>query len=124
MPTDLTVVLRDEPGQLAHVGDVLVGAGVHVRGLAAFTGEGRGFVHALIDDGDADAAQRALKRARIGVADVQDVLVADVGAGGLVDVLLRLADANVNVDLAYTACHDQVVIATDDVFNARDVLDG
>ena len=52
MPTDLTVVLADEPGELARLGEVTVAAGVHLRGLAAFTGDGRGFVHALVDDGD------------------------------------------------------------------------
>ena len=50
MPTDLTVVLRDQPGELARLGEVTVAAGVHLRGLAAFTGDGRGFVHALVDD--------------------------------------------------------------------------
>lgn len=122
MPTDLTVVLRDQPGELAHVGEALVAAGVHLRGLAAFTGDGHGFVHALIDDGDLEAAKAALKREKVKIADTREVMVVDVGHGTLVDVMLRLADANVNVDLAYTANGDKVVIATDDVFNARDAL--
>ena len=54
---------------------------------------------------------------------MREVLVADLGPGGLVDVMLALADANVNVDLAYTALGgSKVVIATDDVFNAREAL--
>src|SRR3954467_10637069 len=103
MPTDLTVVLRDEPGELARLTEVTVAAGVHLRGLAAFTGDGRGFVHALVDDGDVATAKEALARAGIGVADTREVLVAEVGPGGLVDVMVALAEANVNVDLAYTA---------------------
>lgn len=122
MPTDLTVVLRDRPGELAQVSEALVAAGVHLRGVAAFTGDGHGFVHALIDDRDLTSAREALKRAKIRIADTREVLVVDVGPGGLVDVLLQLADANVNVDLAYTANGDKVVIATDDVYNARDAL--
>jgi hypothetical protein len=123
MPTDLTVVLADEPGALARLGEVTVSAGVHLRGLAAFTGDGRGFVHALVDDDDVDTAKQALKQARMKVADTREVLVADVGAGGLVDVMLALAEANVNVDLAYTALGgSKVVIATDDVLRARDAL--
>lgn len=123
MPTDLTVVLRDQPGELARVGEVLVGAGVHLRGIAAFTGEGRGYVHAVIDDGDVAAAKQALKQAKIAVADLREVLVVDLDSGGLVDVLRSLADANVNLELAYTALGgNKVVIATDDVFNARDAL--
>jgi hypothetical protein len=123
MPTDLTVVLADEPGALARLGEVTFSAGVQLRGLAAFTGDGRGFVHALVDDGDVDLAKQALKRARMKVADTREVLVADVGPGGLVDVMLALADANVNVDLAYTALGgSKVVIATDDVLTAREAL--
>ena len=122
MPTDLTVVLADEPGELARLGEVAVAAGVCLRGLAAFTGEGRGFVHALIDDGDVAKAQKALKQAKMKVADTREVIVADVGAGGLTDVMLALAEANVNVDLAYTVNGDHVAIATDDFYNARDAL--
>ena len=122
MPTDLTVVMADEPGELARLGEVTLAAGVHLRGLCGFTGDGRGFVHALVDDGDVAAATQALKRAKMKVADTREVVVADIGPGGLVDVMVALADANVNVDLAYTACSSKVVIATDDVVTAREAL--
>ena len=121
--TDLTVVVDNEPGALARIGEVAVSAGVHLRGLAAFTGDGRGFVHALVDRDDVATAKQALKREGIGVADTRDVLVVELGPGGLVDVMIALADANVNVDLAYTALGgDRVVIATEDVANAREAL--
>jgi hypothetical protein len=121
--TDLTVVLRDEPGGLARVSEVAVSAGVHLRGLAAFTGDGRGFVHALVENGDVKSATEALSRAGLKVADAREVLVVPVGPGGLVDVMLQLADGNVNVDLAYTALGgERVVIATDDIYNAREAL--
>jgi hypothetical protein len=123
MPTDLTVVLADEAGELARLGEVTSGAGVHLRGLAAFTGEGCGFVHALVDDGDVEAATRALKAAKMKLADTREVIVADVVAGDLVGVMVALAEANVNVELAYTAMGgSKLVIATDDVSNAREAL--
>jgi hypothetical protein len=124
MPTDLTVVLRDQPGELARLGEVTVAAGVQLRGLAAFTGDGRGFVHTLIDDGDVDVAKQALARAGIGVADTREVLVVamDHRPGGIVDVMMALAEADVNVDLAYTVPGSKVVVATDDMFNAREAL--
>ena len=81
MPTDLTVVLRDQPGELARLGEVAVSAGVHLRGLAAFTGDGHGFVHVLVDDDDVDAAKDALERGRSKIADTREVLVADLEAG-------------------------------------------
>ncbi|MDA0170188.1 hypothetical protein OJ998_13910 [Solirubrobacter taibaiensis] len=123
MATDLTVVLRDEPGALASLGEVTVSAGVHLRGLAAFTGDGgRGVVHALVDDGDVNTAKAALEGAGLHIADTREMLVVPVGPGGLVDVMLSLAEANVNVDLAYTVNGDKVAIATDDFYNARDAL--
>jgi hypothetical protein len=124
MPTDLTVVLRDQPGELARLGEVTVSAGVQLRGLAAFTGDGRGFVHVLVDDDDVDAAKDALNRGRLKIADTREVLVADLDGrpGGLVDVMLALAEANVNVDLAYTVCGSKVVIATEDMRDAREAL--
>lgn len=122
MPTDLTVVMRDQPGELARLSEVTSAAGIHLRGLAAFTGDGRGFVHALIDDEDVEAAKQALKQAKMKVADTREVIVADV-SDGLPDIMQALADANVNVDLAYTALGgSKVVIATDDVLTARAAL--
>ena len=124
MPTDLTVVLRDQPGELARLGEVAVSAGVPLRGLAAFTGDGHGFVHVLVDDDDVDAAKDALKRGKLKIADTREVLVADLDGrpGGLVDVMLALAEADVNVDLAYTVCGTKVVIATEDMRDAREAL--
>jgi len=124
MPTDLTVVLRDQPGELARLGEVTVSAGVHLRGIAAFTGDGRGFVHVLVDDADVDAAKDALKRGRLKIADTREVLVADLDGrpGGMVDVMLALAEADVNVDLAYTVCGTKLVIATEDMRDAREAL--
>jgi hypothetical protein len=125
MATDITVVMRDQPGEIARLGEVTASAGVHLRGLAAFTGDGHGFVHVLLDDGDVATAKAALAREKLRIADTREVLVVDVGPHGLVDAMLALADANVNVDLAYTALGgEKVVIATDDVFNAREALSG
>ena len=45
MARDLTVVLDDRPGLLAKLGEAAGEAGVNLRGMAAFTGEGRGIIH-------------------------------------------------------------------------------
>lgn len=122
MPTDITVVMRDEPGEIARLGELIGADGVHVRGLAAFTGDGHGFVHLLLDDADVPKAKAALSREKIKLADTRDVLVVDLKERGVIDVMLALAEANVNVDLAYTANGESLVVATDDVYNARDAL--
>jgi hypothetical protein len=126
MPTDLTVILQDRPGELARLGEVAGTAGVNLQGLAAFTGQGRGIVHVLVEDDALAAARAALKEARLGVADEREVLVVDVAdrPGSLGELARTLAEANVNVDLAYTTSGGPVrlVIATDDMQSARAAL--
>jgi len=127
MPTDLTVILDDQPGELARLGEVLGGAGVNIRGLAAFTGEGKGVIHLLFDDGEAARARSALQGARMGIADEREVLVVDVDdrPGTLGELTRALAEANVNVDLAYTTFGGgvKIVVATDDMESAQAALE-
>ena len=122
MATDFTVILDDRPGELARLGEVTGDAGVNIRGLAAFTGEGKGVVHLLFDDEHVERARAALDAAGMGIADERPVLVIDIEdrPGTLGELTRMLADANVNVDLAYaTVGGVQLVIASDDLENAR-----
>ena len=79
MARNLQVVLHDKPGELARIGETLGDAGVDLRGLAAFTGEGNGIIHAP-DRGRAtpNAPTRAVHDAKIGLADDREVLVVDI----------------------------------------------
>ena len=125
MPRNLTVVLHDKPGELARLGEALGEAGVDVRGLAAFTGEGNGIIHLLVEDDGAERATKALHDAKIGLADDREVLVVDVHdrPGTLGEMALELAAANVNIELAYSTFGGaRLVIATDDLDNARAAL--
>jgi len=125
MPTDLTVILEHRPGELARLGEITGEAGVSIRGLAAFTGEGRGVVHLLLDDDTVARAREALERAGMGVADQRKVLVADIEdrPGALGELARQLAEANINVELAYTTFGGvRVVIASDDLASARSAL--
>jgi hypothetical protein len=125
MPTDLTVILEDRPGQLARVGEITGTAGVNIRGLAAFTGDSHGVLHLLVDDADVARARAALKEEGMGIADEREVLVVDIEdrPGSLGEMSHELADANVNVELAYTTFGGvRLVIATDDLESARRAL--
>ena len=126
MPTDLTVILHDRPGELARLGEITGAAGVNIRGLAAFTGEGSGVIHLLIDDDAVGRASDELDRAGMGVADAREVLVVDIAdqPGSLGELARELAAANVNIDLAYTTFGGvKLVVATDDLDAARAALD-
>jgi hypothetical protein len=125
MPTDVTVILEHRPGELARLGEVIGEAGVRIRGLAAFTGEGRGVVHVLLDDQAVARCRAALQHAGMGIADQREVLVVEVEdrPGAIGELSRLLADANVNIDLAYTTFGGvKIVIATDDLASARAAL--
>ena len=127
MPVDFTLILDDQPGELARLGEILGDAGVNIGGLAAFTGEGRGVIHVLVDDDARARASAALKEGHMGVADEREVLVIDVvdRPGTLGELARELAAANVNIDLAYTTFGGgvKIVIATDDLASARAALE-
>ncbi len=125
MPTDLTVILEHRPGELARLGEIIGEVGVSIRGLAAFTGEGRGVVHLLLDDQTVSRCREALERAGMGIADQREVLVVNIEdrPGALGELTRQLAEANVNIELAYTTFGGvKVVIATDDLTSARAAL--
>lgn len=125
MACDVTVILDDRPGELARLGEVAGAAGVNLDGFAAFTGEGKGVVHVLVSDESLAALRDALGAARMGIADEREVFVVTVAdePGALGDVARRLADANVNIDLAYTTFGGvRLVFGTDDVRSARAAL--
>jgi hypothetical protein len=125
MSKDLTVVLQDRPGELARLGQATGEAGVNIQGMCAFTGEGRGIIHILVDDGQAAVARQALEEASMGVADEREVLVIDVEdrPGTLGELARSLGEASVNIELAYTTFGGvKLVIATDDLDSARAAL--
>jgi hypothetical protein len=127
MARDLTVILEDRPGELARLGEVTGQAGVNIQGMCAFTGvgNGKGVIHVLFSDEQVGAARTALTDAGMGVADEREVLVVDVDdrPGTLGELARELADANVNIELAYTTFGGiKIVIATDDLGSAREAV--
>jgi hypothetical protein len=126
MSTDLTVVLEDRPGELARLGEATGAAGVNIEGMCALTGEGKGYIHLLVDDEVADTTRAALEDAGMGVADSREVLVVDIEdrPGTLGELTRRFADASVNIELAYTTFGGiKLVVATDDLDAARSALE-
>lgn len=50
MAKDLTVVLEDRPGTIAHMGEALGKAGINIDGGCGFPCEGKGVLHILVED--------------------------------------------------------------------------
>ena len=120
---DLTITLEDRPGRLADLGEATGKAGINIEGLCATIGGGRAEIHVLVDD-DA-AAREALSSAGIDVDAQSDVLVVDVEdrPGTMGDVARKLADAGVNIGLAYAAFGGvKLVLGVDDLEKGRSAL--
>lgn len=125
MATDLTVVLDDRAGQLAHMGEALGDAGVNIEGFSATTHDGIGVVHLLVDN--AMVAQNALILADIKVEGEADAVVIDLTdeadkPGTLGRVAAKVASAGINVSVAYLGMHDRAVLVTSDNEKAREAL--
>ena len=123
MATDLTLYLDDQPGELARVGDVLGKAGANIAGLCALsTGGGQAEVHILVND--ATSAFEALEAAGIRSASEQEVLVLEIEdrPGALGALARRLGDARVNLSLVYLATNTRVVLAADNLADAKSAV--
>jgi hypothetical protein len=77
VPSDLTMYLTDEPGELGRLGKVLGEGGVNIEGFCALiSGGGLGEVHILVEDEAATFA--ALAAGGVEVASEQEVAVVEV----------------------------------------------
>ena len=126
MPTDITVVLDDRAGQLAHMGEALGDAGVAIEGFSATTDNGLGIVHVLVEN--AMVAQNALILADIKVEGEADAVVIDLTEeeaarpGVLGRVAGKVAASGVNISVAYLATRERAVLVTSDNERAREAL--
>jgi hypothetical protein len=122
---DLTVIMDDQPGKLADLGEATGRAGVNIQGLCAMVGDGKGLIHILVQD--AAGARAALEGAGISVADEREAIVVDLHdkPGAMGEIARDLAAAGVNIDVAYTIFTGvRLVILTEDAEAAREALDG
>ena len=127
MAKDLAITLEDRPGEGARLGEALGNAGVNIEGFCATMEGGKGTVHVLVDD--VAGAKAALESAGIAVEAVTDVIVSpalpdpDVDTPGVLGGMTRaLAEAGINISLAYVASRNRVVLATDDNQRATQLL--
>jgi len=122
MTKDLILTLEDRPGALATMGEALGQAGVNIDGICGVTFEGMGMIHILVDD--PVKARRALEVAEIPVVREQDVLVLKLEdrPGELGNIARRLANAGVNIHLAYLATSTRLVLGVEDIQKAQGAL--
>jgi hypothetical protein len=119
MPKDITVYLVDKPGSLASMSETLAAAGINILGGAGLTVGGKGEMHILVDD--AAKARSVLEAKGIEVENEREVLVLEIEprAGELGRKARSLANAGVNIDLAYLDQNGQLVLGVDNMEKAK-----
>ena len=119
MATFLTVRVEDRPGELARLGEALGGAGVNVDGFSGTTSGGQAEIHLLVED--AASARSALEGAGLQVTGEREALVVDApnNPGELGRAARRLADAGVNIEVAFPTADGRLVFGVDDIGKAR-----
>ncbi len=73
MRKDLVIIPEDRPGVVAELGERLGEAGINIEAISAFTGQGKGIVHLLVDR--ADDAVQVLRDAGFDVRAARRVVV-------------------------------------------------
>jgi hypothetical protein len=122
MATDLAVTVEDKPGELASLGEATGRAGINIDGVCCFSSEGRFVVHLLVDD--AAGTRRAVENA--GYTSIEEREVVIVGLedrpGALGETARKVADAGVNIELAYLATNTRLVVGAADLDKVRAVV--
>ncbi|MFX1496928.1 MAG: amino acid-binding protein [Promethearchaeota archaeon] len=123
---DLTVIVKNEPGSLADMGESLGKMGINMEGLCGYPQKDEGVIHILVEDDT--TAQWALEDAGFQVRAIRDVLVLDIGnivgkpgTGG--KMARKIGNAGVNIDLIYFAENNRIVLGVDNLEKARAALD-
>ena len=113
MAYDVTILLDNQPGQLATMGEILGEAGINIEGMCGFLVEGKGEIHILVRNGS--AARKVLEKAGFDARNVRPVLVRDLEnkPGTLGEAARKLADAGVNLTLLYLAADNHLVLGVD-----------
>jgi len=123
MATDLRIEADNRVGQLATLSEELGKVGVNIDGFCATVAGGRGVLHILVEN--AGAARQALVGAGYTIAAEREALVledVEDRPGYLGEMARRLADANVNIEVAYLATNTRVAFVVPDVATAREAL--
>ena len=119
---DLVIIPQDEPGVLARMAETLGEAGINIEACSAFTGGGKGVVHLLVDKDEkaigvlADAGFDVKAARRVAVAQLEN------RPGTLGEACHQVEEAGVNIEQAYFANDNRLVIVCDDVDAAKAAL--
>jgi len=119
---DITVILKDSPGTLADLCEILAGAGINIEGISAITYKGECPIHILVEDNV--GAREALETNWMDIIAEKDALVREIAdrPGALEEITRKLADAGVNIEVAYFTTQAKIALVVDDMEKAKSLL--
>lgn len=122
----MKIVMKNQPGMLADMGEILGQNNINMEGICGFPLIDEGIIHILVED--ETTTKWVLEAAGFEVRAVREVLVMDVGniagkpgTGG--KIAHKIGDAGVNIDLIYFAENNKLVLGVDNLEKARAVID-
>jgi hypothetical protein len=123
MAIEFTVMLPDEPGRLARLGQTLGEAGVNIEAIHGMTVGGHGLVRFVA--ASHGRARDALEKAGVPYM-TREVLVVRVldDPGALGEMALVMAKAGININSVYVTTKGHVVLGVDDLAGAIHVAAG
>ncbi len=119
---DLEVLLKNEPGSLALLGETLGKNKISLEGGGVFQNGGLSIAHFLVED--AEKAKDVLQIVGIKVLKINEVLVQKLRQdvpGQLGMFCRRLADAGINILVQYSDHANQLIVVVDDIEKGRKV---
>jgi hypothetical protein len=118
---DLTVVVPDRPGTLAHIAEEIGKAGINIEGFAGDNVEGTAVLHLLVED--PRSVRMILEEAGLEIRAERDVLVIDTDdrPGALGGVAHDIAVTGVNIDFLY-GVRGRLVFGVDDFEKAEQAI--
>ena len=125
---DLTVILKNVPGNLADLGETLGTNGINMEGICGFPLKDEAFIHILVED--ETKTRNILEQAGFKVSAGREVIVltgqpgTDIlgkpGTGG--EIARKIGNAGVNIDLIYFAGLNRLIIGVDNLEKAKAAL--
>jgi len=113
---DIEVLLKNEPGSLALLGETLGKNEISLEGGGVFQNGNFSVAHFLVED--ADKAKNVLHAAGLMIGAVNEVLIQKLRQdvpGQLGMFCRRLAEAGVNILVQYSDHVNQLIVVVDDI---------
>lgn len=119
---DIAVILRDSPGTLADLCELLAEGGINIEGISVTTYKGECPIHILVDD--AGRAREILEANWMEIIGEREVFLVEITdqVGALGKISRRLADNDINIEVIYLTITGDLALVVDELDKAEWLL--